>query len=126
MTEKIITLNFPKDTETVLELVKPSIFSGCQHNLFLIDERLDTVTCRDCGEKINPMFALKKLAEKESNYRKKLQEITDFYHTQKKLNSILMDSHKYKCKHCGKFNQAILDTKWNGEVRKVDFTKVEN
>jgi DNA-directed RNA polymerase subunit RPC12/RpoP len=84
-----------KDTGRVLQIA-PGM--KCWHKRFIIDETLDTVECRDCGEKLNPMYALKTLARQESQYHQ--------YHAryQDELRR-LSERSKTKCEHCRKMTR---------------------
>lgn len=70
----------------------------CWHRRFLIDETLNEVECRDCGAKLNPMYALKQLAQQENKYHE--------YHAryQDELQR-LSDRSKTKCEHCRKMTR---------------------
>ncbi|HEL4296691.1 TPA: hypothetical protein UM674_000620 [Stenotrophomonas maltophilia] len=56
----------PKNVPTG-ELTIVNRYGGCQHSHFLVDERASEVTCRDCGEKLNPVWALAQLAREDSS-----------------------------------------------------------
>ncbi|RIA19718.1 hypothetical protein DFO63_4094 [Stenotrophomonas sp. AG209] len=49
------------------ELTIVNRYGGCQHVHFLVDERASEVTCRDCGEKLSPIWALAQLAREDSS-----------------------------------------------------------
>lgn len=50
-------------------------FKKCQHTRYSIEESTNTVTCRDCGEEINPVWALKRLSQDESLMTEKLKNL---------------------------------------------------
>ncbi|KAG1264733.1 hypothetical protein G6F66_014188 [Rhizopus arrhizus] len=56
----------PKDAPAnELTIVRP--YGSCAHSHFLVDERASEVTCRDCGEKLNPGWAVAQLAREDSS-----------------------------------------------------------
>ena len=67
----------------------------CQHRKFEIDDRLDRVRCRDCGEMLNPMWVLRLLANEDSLLRDRWAHMRA--HIQ-----LLGDRAKVKCTHCAK------------------------
>lgn len=79
------------DTERVLTEVRSY---ACMHRRFTIDDHLQQVECRDCGEKLNPMFALISLCRQESRYH----ELHQRYQDEMKR---LAERSKTKCRHCG-------------------------
>lgn len=100
----------PPSTATVHELpIKPPIVDTgkvltvvpgmkCWHKRFTIDETLDTVECRDCGEKLNPMYALRTLARQETQYH----EYHARYQDEMKR---LTERSRTKCQHCGQMTR---------------------
>lgn len=80
------------DIERVLTVV--SQYGGCRHERFTIDKRLAQVECRDCKAVLDPMFALTKLAEKETRYH----ELHARYQDEM---ARLAQRTKTKCEHCG-------------------------
>ncbi len=56
----------PKDAPAN-ELTIVRTYGSCAHSHFLVDERASEVTCRDCGEKLNPVWALAQLAREDSS-----------------------------------------------------------
>lgn len=83
------------DTGKVLQLVAGM---RCWHRRFIVDDTLDTVECRDCGEKLNPMYALKQLAQNENKYH----EYHARYHDEQQR---LAERSKTKCTHCGQMTR---------------------
>lgn len=70
----------------------------CYHRRFTIDEKLQEVECRDCGEKLNPMFALVQLARQENRYH----ELHERYQDEM---TRLAERSKTKCQHCGQMTR---------------------
>jgi ribosomal protein S27E len=65
--EKVVRLPVKPKGAPRGELTIVSPYGGCSHTHFLVDERASEVTCRDCGEKLNPIWALGKLAQHDSS-----------------------------------------------------------
>ncbi|MEN5285775.1 hypothetical protein ABE494_07465 [Stenotrophomonas lactitubi] len=65
--DKVVHLPVKPKTAPSVELTIVSPYGGCQHAHFLVDERAAEVTCRDCGEKLNPIWALTKLSQLDSS-----------------------------------------------------------
>lgn len=80
------------DTERVLTEVRSY---DCFHRRFVIDDHLQQVECRDCGEKLNPMYALAQLARQENRYHELHARYHDELHR-------LAERSRTKCQHCGK------------------------
>lgn len=79
----------------VLEVVHTH---ACRHTRFVVDQQLEQVTCRDCGERLNPMFALIQLANKETEYH----ALHARYHDELQR---LGARQKTKCQHCGQMTR---------------------
>jgi hypothetical protein len=65
------------------------------HKGFVVDESKLEVSCRGCGEKLNPAWALARLAEQESTWRRSRQA----YIQERKA---LEERRRTKCRHCGR------------------------
>ncbi|MGF6641814.1 hypothetical protein [Paraburkholderia sp. MM6662-R1] len=70
--------------------------SKCCHFMtgYLVDEKLAEVTCKACGEKLNPMWVLQQLCHAESRWH----ELHARY--QDELQR-LRERQRTKCEHCG-------------------------
>jgi hypothetical protein len=64
----------------------------------IVDASLAEVTCGDCGEKLNPMWVLAQLANRDRNFA----EAHARYHEQMKR---LSERTSTKCRHCGKMTR---------------------
>lgn len=86
---------FPIKTldKTVPRYLIPQRTSNCAHGPFLIDQEKAEVECQRCGEKINPMFALWRLATQERNWIESRERMIE---EQKRLDDRL----RTKCQHC--------------------------
>jgi hypothetical protein len=65
---------------------------------YQIDEKLADVTCGGCGEKLNPMFVLAQLMNRESRYA---QFRAEYQEEMKRLN----ERSRTKCQHCGEMTR---------------------
>jgi len=65
--EKVVRLPVKPKGAPSGEVTIVSPFGGCPHSHLLLDERAAEVTCRDCGEKLNPIWALAQLAKHDSS-----------------------------------------------------------
>lgn len=83
------------DTGKVLQVVHGM---ECFHRRFLVDETKAEVECKDCGEKLNPMWVLRQLAQRENQYH----EYHARYHDECKR---LAERSKTKCQHCGQMTR---------------------
>ncbi len=83
------------DTGRVLQVLAGM---KCFHRRFIIDTTLDHVECRDCGEKLNPMYALKTLAQQENKYHEYHARYADECKR-------LAERSKTKCEHCRKMTR---------------------
>lgn len=74
------------------------IASKCQHQRFVLDERLQAAECGDCGEKMSLFYVLKFLA-KNIKYleHKKIEAM--------QMIKIADERTKFKCDHCHKFTR---------------------
>lgn len=66
----------------------------CMHDRFTVDPRLEQVTCADCKERPDPMQALVRLAQKETQYH----ELHERYAQEMQR---LSERQRTKCRNCG-------------------------
>jgi hypothetical protein len=67
----------------------------CRHDIgFIVDDKLDSVKCTGCGEKLNPMWALKQLSQMETRWHRAHEQYQD---EMKRLK----DRSRTKCRYCG-------------------------
>lgn len=81
--------------ENVLSVVHPY---KCRHPHFEVDEKLAEVTCRACGEKMNPMWVLIQIAYNERVLADRLLSLR----TECRL---LEGRVRTKCEHCKKMTR---------------------
>jgi hypothetical protein len=81
-----------KDSSKVLTLVKP--FDGCQHLRATVDEKLAELKCTDCGEKLNPISFLVRMAKEETSWGWQKSELA-------KARAELAARKRCRCTKCG-------------------------
>lgn len=89
----------PRPDEVQLELVSP-FGKTCDHRNtgFTVDESLLEVSCRGCGEKLNPVWAIARLAEQESTWKR----TREAYIEESKRRA---ERRSTKCQHCGQMTR---------------------
>jgi predicted RNA-binding Zn-ribbon protein involved in translation (DUF1610 family) len=83
----------------------------CRHSRFEVDEKLAEVTCRDCGEKMSPMWVLIQIAYEERTLNDRLIAL-------KTECQLLSGRVRTKCDHCGKMTR-IRSNVTTAEAQKV-------
>jgi ribosomal protein S27E len=110
-------------------------FDECPHNQVIIDEDLWTVECSNCGEKMDPIRFLIRLAHDEAWEEFRIQKLRDEY---KRITDILAIKTKARCEHCGKITTInteanikkiglllrYVETKKNQELNKMTSRKI--
>jgi transcription elongation factor Elf1 len=71
----------------------------CRHMKVELDEELALVTCGDCGERLDPLWILRRYADQETNLTWRIKELKDI---KAKLDKKL----RTKCEHCGRFTHV--------------------
>ena len=69
---------------------------GCRHLHTVVDERLAEVTCRDCGEKLSPLWVLARLANEDDRLRNAWADMRVQIASMKERTRV-------KCRHCERF-----------------------
>jgi len=101
----------------------------CQHNQILVDDELWEIECLKCGEKLDPVNYLIRLAGEEDVMEYRLNTLRREY---KRINDILAVKTKTRCEHCGKLTTVnteadinkmglllrYVDTQKNNELNK--------
>lgn len=72
----------------------------CQHVRLSIDQATDTVWCKDCSQKLSPMWVLNRIAEKHNRLYGNYSEV--YRKTTKAVNM-----NRCKCEHCKKMTRII-------------------
>ena len=68
---------------------------NCQHNKYLVSPEISYVECALCGEKLNPVWVISQLAQRENRANMRLAYLESLCEKADKKNSC-------KCEHCGK------------------------
>lgn len=88
---------------------------ACQHKgPFVVDRKLATVECQDCGALLSPMYVLEMLAAHETYWNMRQRELTTYL---AEVNKELEGRQRTKCTHCG--NMTAI--KFNKEPPKTWF-----
>lgn len=87
------------DKGRVLEVVPEWQYGKCRHTRFEVDKALAQVTCRDCKERIDPIYALVQLANSETKYH-------DLHARYQDEMTRLGTRQKTKCQHCNKMTRV--------------------
>lgn len=77
-----------------LRLVRYS-HGTCNHSTstYIVDERLAEVQCGDCGAKLEPVWVLRSLCEKEARWNQRRTEFLE-------LQAETRDRTRTRCQHC--------------------------
>jgi uncharacterized Zn finger protein len=70
----------------------------CNHLNIVVDEKLWYIECADCGEHLDPVHYLVRLANNEAIAHFKYQQLE---HLSRKIQA----KNKCKCEHCGKITK---------------------
>jgi predicted RNA-binding Zn-ribbon protein involved in translation (DUF1610 family) len=81
--------------------LEPVFFRECEHKRFFVDDALDEVECQDCGERMNPIWVLKQIANRQSSLA---MELSDFRGRVKRQRRELESRKRFKCGECGATN----------------------
>lgn len=84
-------------TEKVLEMAN-TFAARCQHNKFMVDKRNAFVECGLCGEKLNPIWVLEQLCNKEARVIRHAEEL-------ERVAVKAAAKNKCKCEKCGEFTR---------------------
>lgn len=96
-----------------LELVQRS---ACQHSAIYVDRAKAKVECQDCGEQLDPMWALAQLASRDGALYHRRDALL---HQIREENRKMARRHRYKCGRCGTINDVSLPL----NVRALDPSK---
>ncbi len=86
-----------KETENdvTFKLLPRMCVEKCEHKHILVDESLWTLTCEDCGEKIDPIAYIVKLANEEGMVSYRIDRL-------RTIEKEIIAKTICKCEHCGK------------------------
>lgn len=77
----------------------PASIQDCAHKRIEVSELQATVTCQDCGEKLNPVGLLLRYAREENRLVMRIQE-------NQKILEKLQSKVRTKCEHCGQMTRV--------------------
>jgi hypothetical protein len=68
---------------------------ACNHTTctYIVDEKLAEVQCGDCGAKLEPVWVLRQLCEKEARWNDRRREYLE-------LDAHLRERTRTRCQHC--------------------------
>ena len=72
----------------------------CQHRKLLVCEEKFHVECGDCGERLDPVYALIRLAREESRLRQLIEG-------KKQLVAEIEQKNRCKCDKCGQMTRIV-------------------
>ena len=84
----------------------------CKHRHVMVDEELWGVECRDCGEKLDPIAYLVRLANDEADMEWRVDELRQ---ERNRIMDILALKTKTRCEHCRKM--TTINTE--GDIKKM-------
>jgi hypothetical protein len=71
----------------------------CEHKgPFIVDRKLGSVECRDCGAQLNPIYVLELLAAHETYWNMRQRELSKYL---AEINKEIEDRTRTRCTHCG-------------------------
>lgn len=73
----------------------------CRHLNISVHEDLSEVICRDCGEKLSPIWVLSRMAKEETKWGLRRAEFM-------KVRAELAARQRCKCQHCGQMTRIKL------------------
>ncbi|ABO60578.1 hypothetical protein LA345_38820 (plasmid) [Burkholderia vietnamiensis] len=94
--DNVVKLRTPFKAPVPEERYLVAPVAECQHfnGPFLVDDTLAEVTCGRCKQKLNPMWVLKQLVQKENRWH------AHFARYQEEMKR-LAERSRTKCRHCG-------------------------
>lgn len=78
-------------------------YSGCQHKRVKIDVKLSEVTCRDCKERLNPIYVLEMLSHEDSVLRQRWMRMRAELEV---LKATMEARTRCKCDYCGRMTKV--------------------
>ena len=86
--------------ESVFKRVPAFSTKTCAHNKFLVDEKLAYIECGICGEKLNPMWVIGQLCNREARANRAVEALAKVVEEAEKKNSC-------KCEKCGQMTRIV-------------------
>lgn len=84
----------------------------CMHRALLVDETLEFVECKTCGERLNPFFAIKQLMRLSERWHRERAEL-ELVIEQAKTKT------RTKCEHCKKMTKIRTDVKFHQVIDRM-------
>lgn len=85
---------------------------SCKHMSIEVDSDLAFVTCRDCGQSVNPVFWIIMLAENWENVRY-------LYQRYKKAAELYEQKKRTRCQHCRRMTVVNPPEKFDTNLREI-------
>jgi ribosomal protein S27E len=86
---------------TIKSVTNKNISTKCKHRQIEVDRELQEVTCATCGERLNPIAILERMAGEETMWHYQRQRLRE---AQAKLDKKI----RTKCRHCGKLTDVNI------------------
>jgi Zn finger protein HypA/HybF involved in hydrogenase expression len=99
----VIEFSFDKDqhpSQVFVENKKEPQYADCKHARLSIDQSTDTVWCKDCGQKLSPMWVLNRIADKHNRFYWNYSEVFEKSKKAQQMN-------RCKCQHCGQMTRIV-------------------
>ena len=100
--ENVVKLPVRAKQRTDAPITLAETYGGCRHLQTVVDSRLAEVKCRDCGEKLNPIWVLAQLANEDDRLR-------NAWAAMRAQIALLKERSRVTCKHCNKVTPVRLD-----------------
>ena len=100
-------MKFDSDNPVIIEFKR---YGKCPHNALIVDTDLEKVECKQCGEKLNPFFAVQQMMKLSERWQRQKAEL-DLAREQAEKKT------RTKCGHCGKMTEirtnVTMQMVWN-------------
>jgi len=102
--EKIVSITSGKPSDRTYErtmIINSRRYSAqaCPHKgPYVIDRKLATVECEDCGSLLNPIYVLEVIAAREAYWNQRQKDLSEYL---KEISSEIEGRERTKCTHCG-------------------------
>jgi DNA-directed RNA polymerase subunit RPC12/RpoP len=71
----------------------------CDHKgPYIVDRKLGSVECEDCGARLNPIFVLEMLASQEAYWNLRQRDLAKYL---AEINAEIAERTRTRCTHCG-------------------------
>lgn len=84
---------------TIINNSRRYVPQACKHKgPFVVDNKLGTVECQDCGATLNPIYVLEIIAAQEAYWNMRQRDLAKHLAS---LNEEIKERTRTKCTHCG-------------------------